>query len=113
HSTHKTGGVNRMVGVSLRKHVWIWVFGVVSIAQAQVPSPRPATALQSTYAQPKSPYAPGSLAPVSNGAVPRLIKFSGVLKDRSGQPQTGVAGVTFGIYDDQDGGAALWMETQN
>jgi hypothetical protein len=45
--------------------------------------------------------------------VPRLIKFSGVAKDASGQPDSGVAGVTFSIYAEQQGGAALWMETQN
>ena len=45
--------------------------------------------------------------------VPRLIKFSGVAKDASGQPRSGVVGLTFAIYKDQEGGAALWLETQN
>jgi hypothetical protein len=48
-----------------------------------------------------------------NMAVPRLIKFSGTLKDGKGDAKTGVEGVTFAIYADQEGGAALWMETQN
>ena len=45
--------------------------------------------------------------------VPRLIKFSGVVKDESGNPITGVVGILFSLYTDQQGGAPLWMETQN
>jgi hypothetical protein len=45
--------------------------------------------------------------------VPRLIKFSGTLKDSKGDAKTGVAGVTFAIYAEQEGGAPLWIETQN
>ena len=47
------------------------------------------------------------------GAVPRLIRFSGRLKDLAGQPKSGVVGVTFAIFADKEGGAPLWMETQN
>ena len=46
-------------------------------------------------------------------AVPRLVWFSGVLKDRLGQPLTGVQGVTFALYKEQQDTAALWLETQN
>jgi hypothetical protein len=56
-------------------------------------------------------------APVSStaapAAIPRLVQFSGTLKGVNGRPLTGVVGVTFSIYADQEGGAALWMETQN
>ena len=45
--------------------------------------------------------------------VPRLMRFAGVIKDKSGKPVTGVAGLTFALYKDQEGGAALWVETQN
>ena len=45
--------------------------------------------------------------------VPRVLKFSGVLKDPMGQPRTGVIGVTFALYEDEEGGAPLWLETQN
>jgi hypothetical protein len=45
--------------------------------------------------------------------VPRLIKFSGVAKDASGQPRSGVVGIMFSVYASQEGGTALWMETQN
>src|SRR5260370_19638405 len=52
-------------------------------------------------------------APAANILVPRLIRFGGVLKDVSGQPLQGVVGITFELYKDQEGGAALWVETQN
>src|SRR6266403_6263469 len=45
--------------------------------------------------------------------VPRLVKFAGTLKDELGKARTGVVGVTFAIYKEQEGGAALWVETQN
>ena len=45
--------------------------------------------------------------------VPRLVKFSGALRDAAGQVRSGVVGVTFAIYKEQEGEAALWMETQN
>jgi hypothetical protein len=45
--------------------------------------------------------------------VPRLIKFSGVAKDESGQPVTGAVGITFLLYKDEQGGSPLWVETQN
>ncbi len=45
--------------------------------------------------------------------VPRLVKFVGTFKDEQGKPRTGVVGVTFAVYKDQEGGGALWLETQN
>jgi len=45
--------------------------------------------------------------------VPRLIRFSGVAKDESGKPISGVVGILFSLYKDQQAGAPLWMETQN
>ena len=49
----------------------------------------------------------------STTPVPRLIKFSGAVKDDQGRPKTGVVGVTFALYQDQDRGSPLWLETQN
>lgn len=43
--------------------------------------------------------------------VPRLIQFSGALRDRLGNPLTGVQGVTFALYEDAPGSAPLWLET--
>jgi len=41
------------------------------------------------------------------------VKFSGTVKDADGKPRTGVTGITFALYKEQEGGAALWLETQN
>src|SRR5580700_10983584 len=46
-------------------------------------------------------------------ALPRLVRFGGVVKDLDGNPLTGVVGITFAFYSEQTGGAALWLETQN
>ena len=51
--------------------------------------------------------------PAASGIVPPVVKFGGVLTDASGKPVTGTVGVTFALYKDQEGGAPLWMETQN
>src|SRR5579872_2811516 len=45
--------------------------------------------------------------------VPTLMNFSGTIADVNGKPVTGVLGVTFYLYKDSEGGAPLWMETQN
>jgi hypothetical protein len=46
-------------------------------------------------------------------AVPRLIKFSGEVRDARGEPLGSVpVRLTFAVYEAQTGGAALWAETQ-
>jgi hypothetical protein len=45
--------------------------------------------------------------------VPTLVNFKGALTDVNGKPLTGTVGVTFYLYHDSEGGAPLWMETQN
>jgi trimeric autotransporter adhesin len=52
-------------------------------------------------------------AATAQETVPRLVQFNGTLKDTAARPVSGVASVTFAIYAEQDGGAALWSETQN
>ena len=49
----------------------------------------------------------------TNLAVPPLVNFSGALTDVHGKPLTGAVQVTFCLYKDEQGGPALWMETQN
>ena len=56
------------------------------------------------------------LASVNNRSkvvVPPLVNFSGVLTDVNGKPLTNITGVTFLLYEEQQGGPPLWMETQN
>ena len=54
-----------------------------------------------------------TVATNTNVAVPPLVNFSGVLTDVNGKPLSGVVGVTFLLYKDPQGGAPLWLETQN
>jgi hypothetical protein len=45
--------------------------------------------------------------------VPRLIKFSGLVKDATGKVQIGAATLTFSLYQEQESGRPLWAETQS
>ena len=49
----------------------------------------------------------------TTASLPRLVRFGGVLGNANGTPVTGLVGVTFALYSEQTGGAALWLETQN
>jgi hypothetical protein len=46
-------------------------------------------------------------------ALPHLVRFASSVKDLSGNPLTGVVGITFALYSQPTGGAALWLETPN
>ena len=49
----------------------------------------------------------------SSAVVPPLVSFNGVLTDVTGKPLTNITGVTFLLYKEQQGGAPVWLETQN
>ena len=49
----------------------------------------------------------------TSAIVPQLVNFGGVLSDPNGKPLTNITGVTFLLYEEQQGGPPLWMETQN
>lgn len=49
----------------------------------------------------------------SSAIVPTLVKYGGTLLDSNGKPLSGTVGVTFLLYKDEQGGAPLWLETQN
>lgn len=54
----------------------------------------------------------GSSGPSTAATVPRLVRFSGVLKDQAGKPLVGPVDVGFLLYKEQAGGEPLWFETQ-
>ncbi len=78
---------------------------VASLATALVLASSSIVAQQSTNV--------AAVASVAASGVPRLVNYSGVLKDASGKTVTGITGVTFLLYKDSQGGAPLWMETQS
>ena len=50
----------------------------------------------------------------NSSTVPNLIRYSGtVLQPRSAAVSSPIVGVTFAIYKQQEGGAPVWLETQN
>ena len=49
----------------------------------------------------------------STASIPHLVRFGGNVKDDAGHPRSGVVGITFALYKDEQGGAPLWLETQN
>ncbi len=52
-------------------------------------------------------------SPAATSPVPPMVNFSGTLTDVHSKPLTAVVGVTFSLYKDSEGGAPLWVETQN
>ena len=44
--------------------------------------------------------------------VPSFVKYAGILADTNGRPMEGSVEVTFSLYKEPQGGAALWMESQ-
>jgi len=50
---------------------------------------------------------------LSAQVVPRLVNYSGRVVAAPGKAPGEIMGMTFSIYRAQDGGAPLWMETQN
>ena len=66
----------------------------------------------SVFSQQNASPASGSVT-IAAAQLPRLVKFSGTLKDINGNPLTTITGVTFALYSQQSGGAPLWLETQN
>ena len=71
-----------------RTHLWAWA---VVVCLFSVP-------MVCAQSQPASD---GSSGPSSVAAVPRLIKFSGMLRDLTGKPLTGPVDANFAIYKEQ------------
>jgi trimeric autotransporter adhesin len=60
-----------------------------------------------------APAAPAAVPASVSAVVPAMVNFPGTLTDLNGKPISGVVGVTFLLYREPQGGAPLWMETQN
>src|SRR5712691_9492654 len=96
--------------------ILVCLFSGVGVEARQEALPKDKSAGQSqrsVASDPEMPRGGPDAGPAQNAAVPRLVKFSSTAKDQLGHAPTSVVGVTFAIYKEQEGGAALWMETQN
>ncbi len=65
------------------------------------------------FSQAQLSQAQQTIATNTNAVVPPLVNFTGTLTEPSGRPLNGTVAVTFSLYSEQTGGAALWMETQS
>jgi len=75
----------------------------------------PAFAQDDSAGSPKSAspdQSPGLSAPTTGATVPRLVTFSGVVKNAGGKPVTGTVTVAFSLYEFSEGGSPLWVENQ-
>jgi len=75
-----------------RLHVGVWLLLICSAVSLSAQQAAPAAA---------------------NAVVPPVVKFGGVLTDAHSKPLAGTVGVTFSLYKESQGGAPLWLETQN
>ena len=85
--------------------VVVLVFGVFSL-QAQD------SASQNTARESSEPMVT-TVDSATGTVVPRLVQFSGVIRDAAGKPATGTVAATFSLYELQEGGTPLWVERQN
>src|SRR5260370_4396938 len=92
-------------------HLRKWIVGLAGVSLVEMGMEVTATRLAAAPQQNNS--AAVSSASAGPAAVPRLIKFSGTLLDAQGPARKGPVGITFAIYKEQEGGAALWLEEQN
>jgi len=85
-----------------RTHLWAWVGLVCLVCAAGV------------FAQQDQPGANPSSATASGAvtAVPRLVKFSGMLRGLTGKPLTGPVEIDFAIYKEPTDAMPLWQEVQ-
>jgi len=75
----------------------------------------PAFAQDDSAGSPKSAspdQSPGLSAPTTGATVPRLVTFSGVVKNAGRKPVTGTVTVAFSLYEFSEGGSPLWVENQ-
>ena len=82
-------------------HSWVWA-GVFVLSCALA-----------VQAQQADTSAAGSVSAIAPGAVPRLIKFSGVVHELSSKPSSGSVSLTFSLYPLPEGGSPLWVESQS
>ncbi|HET6177242.1 MAG TPA: hypothetical protein VFE61_09935 [Candidatus Sulfotelmatobacter sp.] len=56
---------------------------------------------------------PATVSTTKASVVPNLVRFSGTASDVNNKSGNPAIGITFALYKDQQGGAPLWVETQN
>jgi hypothetical protein len=85
------------------------LLAAASLAWAAVPA---AGQEDGTAGSSSSP-TPATTNEATGSVVPRLVKFTGVVKDASGKLQSGAVTLTFSLYEEQESGVPLWVETHS
>ena len=98
--------------VSLFRILSLMILLAVAVLQAQEMATETAASAAETTVTAGTPGVSQNDVEVTARTLPREVRFSGVLEDGAGQALTGVQGVTFALYAEQEGGAPLWLETQ-
>jgi hypothetical protein len=96
--------MNKIAGLTLGVFAALFLFSSDGFTQQSAAA---ATATVAT-----TPAAATTVA-TTPSAVPKLVNYSGVLTGLNGEALTDLTGVTFLLYSNAQGGAPLWMETQN
>ena len=86
---------------------WCPLLAVLMLMLARASASLAAAPQESSGAQ-----APSAAEPASGSVVPRVIQFSGTVKDAEGKLATGPVELTFSLYQFEEGGRPLWVETQ-
>ena len=89
------------------------LLGALLVAASVAWAASPITAQEDAGSVSSSSPIPPTTSQAPGSVVPHLIKFSGVVKDATGKLQTGAATLTFSLYQEQETGRPLWMETQS
>ncbi len=92
-------------------NVLVFICFATSFAFAQTQPTAPAQQPSAVVAEPEAPRV--TVQAEGQASVLRLMKCSGTLRDPPGNPRTGVVGLTFALYKDQQGGSPLWLEAHN
>jgi hypothetical protein len=51
--------------------------------------------------------------PAQSASVPPFFSYRGTITANGGKPLAGIVGVTFALYENQQGGSPLWLDSQN
>jgi hypothetical protein len=86
------------------------IFGLTGVVLSLSFSPLIYSQTQESNNSSQTPAANGNTA--VSATVPRLVTLNGVIRDRTGRPLTGVVGLRFALYKEQNG-TPLWTEVQN
>src|SRR5580658_1906193 len=95
--------------VQLFKLSFVRIIVVAAVVLAALPG----RALAQQNGASISPAPSSPVAPPVSSTVPQIIQFSGIVKDGAATVPSGTVSITFTLFENEQGGTALWSETDN